>query len=174
MLLSEGEVSAMLVEMANERRAAKIATTKVLANENAKAGEAFLTENKKKDGVMTLESGLQYKILEAGGGKKPTLEDKVVCHYRGTFIDGTEFDSSYRKNQPATFALTRVIKGWNEALQQMPVGSKWRLFVPPQLAYAERGSDRVGPNATLVFDVELISILDTRSPQQALQSGSGH
>ncbi len=129
------------------------------AEENKKAGEAFLTENKTKEGVVTLPSGLQYKILKAGEGKKPTDSDIVEVNYRGTFIDGTEFDSSYGRKQPATFKVSGVIPGWKEALKLMSVGSKWQIFVPSQLAYGERGAgSKIGPNATLIFEIELISI----------------
>jgi len=108
---------------------------------------------------VTLPSGLQYKVLQAGNGQKPTEADTVVCNYRGAFIDGTEFDSSYKRNQPATSAVNVVIPGWREALKLMAVGSKWQLFIPPELAYGEKGSSgAIGPNATLVFDVELLAI----------------
>src|SRR5262249_57731514 len=110
-----------------------------LADTNKKAGDAFLAENKAKEGVVTLPSGLQYKILTPGTGPKPTATDSVECNYKGTLIDGTEFDSSYKRGQPATFPVSGVIKGWTEALQLMPVGSKWQLFIPPSLAYGERG-----------------------------------
>jgi FKBP-type peptidyl-prolyl cis-trans isomerase FklB len=126
---------------------------------NKKAGDAFLAANKTKEGVVTLPSGLQYKILKEGTGPKPTPSDSVVCNYRGTLIDGKEFDSSYKRGQPATFPVGQVIKGWTEALQLMPVGSKWELFVPPDLAYGDRGAGPdIGPGATLIFEVELISI----------------
>jgi FKBP-type peptidyl-prolyl cis-trans isomerase FklB len=126
---------------------------------NKKEGDAFLAANKSKEGVVTLPSGLQYKILTAGTGPKPKSSDSVVCNYKGTLIDGKEFDSSYKRGQPATFPVAGVIKGWTEALQLMPVGSKWQLFVPSDLAYAERGSGPdIGPNATLIFEVELLSI----------------
>jgi FKBP-type peptidyl-prolyl cis-trans isomerase len=127
----------------------------------AAEGEAFLAANKSKEGVVTLPSGLQYKILTAGTGPKPASSDSVVCNYRGTLINGTEFDSSYKRGQPATFGVGQVIKGWTEALQLMPVGSKWQLFVPSSLAYGERGAGaEIGPNATLIFEVELLSIQD--------------
>jgi len=130
----------------------------------AAEGEAFLTANKSKEGVVTLPSGLQYKILTAGTGPKPASSDSVVCNYRGTLINGTEFDSSYKRGQPATFGVGQVIKGWTEALQLMPVGSKWQLFVPSSLAYGERGAGaEIGPNATLIFEVELLSIQDKSS-----------
>jgi FKBP-type peptidyl-prolyl cis-trans isomerase FklB len=113
---------------------------------------------------MTLPSGLQYKIVTAGTGPKPTATDSVVCNYRGTLLDGTEFDSSYKRGQPATFPVSGVIKGWTEALQLMPTGSKWQLFIPADLAYGERGQGPIGPNATLIFDVELLSIQDKNPP----------
>ncbi|MGA2097994.1 MAG: FKBP-type peptidyl-prolyl cis-trans isomerase [Candidatus Acidiferrum sp.] len=127
---------------------------------NKKEGETFLAANKTRDGVVALPSGLQYKILKEGTGPKPTATDTVVCDYRGTLLNNTEFDSSYKRGQHATFPVTGVIKGWTEALQLMPVGSKWQLFIPSDLAYGERGAPRVGigPNATLVFEVELITI----------------
>lgn len=126
---------------------------------NLKEGEKFLEENKKKPGVVTTPSGLQYLILKEGNGPKPTANNKVTTHYHGTLIDGTVFDSSVDRGQPATFPVNGVIKGWVEALQLMPVGSKWRLFVPSHLAYGEQGAGpQIGPNSTLIFDVELISI----------------
>ena len=126
---------------------------------NKKEGEAFLADNKTKPGVVALPSGLQYKILTEGTGAKPTAGDSVVCNYRGTLINGKEFDSSYKRGQPATFPVGRVIKGWTEALQLMPVGSKWQLFIPSDLAYGASGAGGdIGPNATLIFEVELISI----------------
>lgn len=129
------------------------------AEANRTAGEAFLSANAGKDGVVRLASGLQYKVLTAGTGRKPGLGDTVVCQYRGTLIDGTEFDSSYARNMPATFPVKGVIPGWTEALQMMPVGSKWQLFIPSALAYGERGAgDKIGPNATLVFEIELLSV----------------
>ncbi len=125
---------------------------------NKKAGAAFLAANASKPGVVTTPSGLQYKVLTAGSGPKPAATDSVVCNYRGTLIDGTEFDSSYKRGQPATFPVGRVIKGWTEALQLMPVGSKWQLVIPSDLAYGDRGQGPIGPNSTLVFEVELMSI----------------
>ena len=158
-LLSDEELRATIVELQTELRAKQAQAHKEQAEKNKQAGEAFLTENKKKEGVVTLPDGLQYKILKAGEGKKPTAEDTVVCQYRGTLIDGKEFDSSYKRNQPATFPVGRVIKGWTEALQLMPVGSKWQLFIPSDLAYGERSpSTEIPPDATLIFEVELVSI----------------
>ena len=129
------------------------------ADANKKEGEVFLAANKTKEGVVTLPSGLQYKIVTEGAGPKPTASDTVVCNYQGTLINGVEFDSSYKRGQPATFPVGRVIRGWTEALQLMPLGSKWQLFIPSDLAYGERGAGGdIGPNATLIFEVEVISI----------------
>ena len=128
------------------------------ANENLKAGEAFLAENGKKDTVVTLPSGLQYEIITQGVGEKPLAYNTVTCHYHGTTIKGEVFDSSVKRGQPASFPLNAVIKGWTEALQLMPTGSKWRLYIPPHLAYGNRNISReIGPNSTLIFEVELIS-----------------
>jgi FKBP-type peptidyl-prolyl cis-trans isomerase len=158
-LLNEEEIKLGLSALQIELRTKAVEAAKKLGEKNKQEGEKFLTENKTKEGVVTVASGLEYKILKAGKGKKPTADDTVVCHYRGTLIDGTEFDSSYKRNQPATFPLKRAIKGWSEALQLMPVGSKWQLFIPPELAYGEKGaSGGIGPNATLIFEVELLSI----------------
>ncbi len=127
---------------------------------NLKKGEDFLAENKSKDGVVTLESGLQYQIMKEGDGAKPAATDKVKTHYHGTLIDGTVFDSSVDRGEPATFPINGVIPGWTEALQLMPVGSKWKLFIPANLAYGERGSPGgIGPNEALIFEVELLEIM---------------
>lgn len=126
---------------------------------NLERGNQFLEENKEKDGVVTLPSGLQYEILKEGNGPKPKATDKVRCHYHGTLIDGTVFDSSVQRGQPAVFGVNQVIKGWIEALQLMPVGSKWRLYIPSDLAYGERGAgNSIEPNSALIFDVELLDI----------------
>jgi len=160
-LLTPEEVRGTLLALEKELRTKQLEAVRKVGEKNRQEGEAFLSANKTKEGVVTLESGHQYKILKTGDGKKPAADDTVVCHYRGTLIDGQEFDSSYKTNQPATFAVKRVIKGWNEALQLMPVGSKWQVFIPPNLGYGERGTpQRIGPNATLIFEVELISIKD--------------
>jgi FKBP-type peptidyl-prolyl cis-trans isomerase FklB len=128
------------------------------AEENRKEGEAFLAENKTKEGVVTLPSGLQYRILKAGDGKKPSDADTVECHYRGTLINGTEFDGT-EEGKPANLKVSALIPGWKEAMKLMLVGSKWQIFIPPQLAYGERGVGRdIGPNATLIFEVELLAI----------------
>ena len=158
-LMTDEEIGATLsaFQQQIQRKAAQAAAA--AGEENKKAGEAFLAQNKGKQGVVTLPSGLQYKILKAGEGKKPTASDTVECNYRGTLIDGNEFDSSYRRGQPATFGVSQVIPGWQEALQLMSVGSKWQLFVPADLAYGERGAGReIGPNSTLIFEVELLAI----------------
>ena len=126
---------------------------------NKKAGEEFLNINKGKAGVVTLPSGLQYQVLQKGEGPKPTASDKVKCHYHGTLINGTVFDSSVQRGEPAVFGVSQVIPGWVEALQLMPVGSKWRLFIPSDLAYGEHGAgEAIEPNSALVFDVELLGI----------------
>jgi len=157
--LTDAEAQAALAELQAEVRKKQDAEAQAAAEANMKEGEAFLADNKTKEGVVTLPSGLQYKILTPGTGPKPTASDTVVCNYRGTFINGTEFDSSYKRGQPASFPVGQVIKGWTEALQLMPVGSKWQLFIPPDLAYGQRGAGgAIGPNATLIFEVELLSI----------------
>ena len=164
LVMSDEEVTATLKRFEDERKIDYEHAKGMLSAKNKKAGEAFFAENLKKEGVVTLPSGLQYKILKAGTGQRPRSDDTLECHYRGTLLDGTEFDNSYKRNQPTTFALNKTIKGWNEALQLMPVGSKWQLFIPPQLAYGERGAGGIiGPNATLIFEVELISVKDRSS-----------
>ena len=158
-LLTDAEARAALMQLQTQVRNKQMEKMKVAGEENKKEGDAFLAANKAKEGVITLPSGLEYKVLTQGTGPKPTATDSVVCNYRGTLINGTEFDSSYKRGQPATFPVTGVIKGWTEALQLMPVGSKWQLFLPAELAYGERGpSPEIGPNSTLVFEVELLSI----------------
>ena len=127
-------------------------------NDNLKAGEEFLAENAKRESIVSLPSGLQYEIIKQGDGPKPLASNTVTCHYHGTTIKGEIFDSSVRRGQPASFPLNGVIKGWTEALQLMPTGSKWKLYIPPHLAYGNRGVSReIGPNSTLIFEVELIS-----------------
>jgi FKBP-type peptidyl-prolyl cis-trans isomerase FklB len=140
-----------------------VAFQKEMMEKQKQRGEAFLSENKKKEGVKTLPSGLQYKVIKAGTGRKPKLNNTVTINYRGTLIDGTEFDSSYRHGQPATFPVSGVIPGWTEALQLMEEGAKWQFFIPPNLAYGERGAGGlIGPNATLIFEVELISVQENK------------
>jgi len=160
--LTEDEAKAILNDVQAQVKKQQQEKEQAEAVKNKAAGTAFLAANKGKEGVVTLPSGLQYKILTAGTGPKPTATDSVVCNYRGTLTDGTEFDSSYKRGKPATFGVSQVIKGWTEALELMPVGSKWQLFIPADLAYGERGEPRggIGPNSTLIFDVELMSIVD--------------
>jgi FKBP-type peptidyl-prolyl cis-trans isomerase FklB len=159
-LLTEDEARSALMQLQKEMQEKQQAKAAQEGEANKKEGDAFLAANKTKEGVVTLPSGLQYKILTPGTGPKPTASDSVVCNYKGTLINGSEFDSSYKRGEPATFPVTGVIKGWTEALQLMPVGSKWQLFIPPDLAYGPRGTPGgpIGPNATLIFEVELISI----------------
>ncbi len=158
-LLSEQEYRDTLSAFRKERAQKQMAHMKELGEKNKKEGKAFLAENRKKEGIVTTESGLQYKVIKKGTGKTPQSTDTVTVNYRGTLIDGTEFDSSYRRGQPATFKVTGVIRGWTEALQLMKEGGKWELYIPPNLAYGERGAGQnIGPNSTLIFEVELISV----------------
>jgi len=165
--LTEQEAMAALQEVSADVRKKMQEKMEQEAVASKKAGEAFLAANKTKDGVVTLPDGLQYKILTAGTGAKPTADDTVTCNYRGTLIDGTEFDSSYKRSKPETFPLKGVIKGWTESLQLMPVGSKWQLFIPADLAYGEhpRNPDVIPPNSTLIFEVELLSIAPKAAEQ---------
>ncbi|MGH9547737.1 MAG: FKBP-type peptidyl-prolyl cis-trans isomerase, partial [Terriglobales bacterium] len=157
MALTEDQARAALTEVQNEMRKKQQEQMQVAGEASRKEGGAFLAANKTKDGVITLPSGLQYKVLTEGTGPKPTATDSVVCNYRGTLINGTEFDSSYKRGEPATFPVSGVIKGWTEALQLMPVGSKWQLFVPSDLAYGERSpGPEIAPDSTLIFEVELL------------------
>jgi FKBP-type peptidyl-prolyl cis-trans isomerase len=168
MLLTEDEARAVLTQLQTEVRGKQQEKMKVAGEMNKKEGVDFLTVNKSKEGIVMLPSGLQYKILTAGTGPKPTASDTVVCNYRGTLISGAEFDSSYKRGQPASFPVNGVIKGWTEALQLMPVGSKWQLFVPSELGYGDRGAGAdIGPGATLIFEVELLSIQSKDKPEGA-------
>jgi FKBP-type peptidyl-prolyl cis-trans isomerase FklB len=158
-LMTEKEVNDTLKTFEQELKAKRVEHLKELGEKNKKEGDAFLAENKKKKGIITLPSGLQYKVIKEGTGEKPKITDTVTVNYRGTLINGTEFDSSYKRGQPATFSVNGVIAGWTEALQLMKVGSEWQLFIPSNLAYGERAVGRdIGPNATLIFDIELLSI----------------
>jgi len=158
-LLTEKEVHDTLTAFQKEMMAKMQEKQKKIGEKNKIDGEAFLAENKKKEGVKTLPSGLQYSIIKEGAGKMPKATDTVTVNYKGTLIDGTEFDSSYRRGQPVSFPVNGVIAGWTEALQLMKEGSKWQLFIPSSLAYGEKGAgNTIGPNAVLIFEVELISI----------------
>ncbi len=169
--MSKEEREKTLETFQKEMMEKQVAASKEAATKNLAEGEKFLAENKKKDGVKTTTSGLQYKVVKEGTGPTPKETDTVVTNYRGTTIDGTEFDSSYKRNEPATFPVNRVIKGWTEALQLMKVGSKYQLFIPASLAYGERGAGRdIGPNSTLIFDVELLSI---KPPEPAASVAPG-
>jgi FKBP-type peptidyl-prolyl cis-trans isomerase len=159
LLLTDQETREVMTAFQKDLAAKQAEKRKVLGEKNKKEGDTFLAENKKKEGITTLPSGLQYKVLKEGAGKTPKASDTVVTQYRGTLVDGTEFDSSYQRKEPASFKVNGVIKGWTEALQLMKEGSKWQLFVPADLAYGERGAGPlIGPNATLIFEIELITV----------------
>ncbi len=158
-LLTEEESRTEIQEFQKKMMEKQAEAMRLQAEKNKAEGEKFLAENGKKEGVKTLPSGLQYKVITPGTGKTPKATDTVTTHYRGTLIDGTEFDSSYKRGEPVSFPVSGVIPGWTEALQLMKEGAKWQLFLPSSLAYGERGVGRdIGPNATLIFDVELISV----------------
>lgn len=161
-LLTEQEIGETMAAFQKEMKAKQEEMMKKTGEKNKKEGEVFLAGNKKKEGVVALPGGLQYKVIKNGSGKKPKLTDTVTTHYKSTLIDGTEFDSSYQRGQPASFQVNGVIAGWTEALQRMEEGAKWQLFVPSQLAYGERGAGPIGPNATLIFEVELISVQEKK------------
>jgi FKBP-type peptidyl-prolyl cis-trans isomerase len=164
LLMSDDELNNTMTALQQEMTQKQAQARTKEAADNQKAGDAFLADNGKKDGVVTLPSGLQYKIVKTADGKKPTDADTVTCNYRGTLIDGREFDKS-EAGQPATFQVGMVIPGFKEALKLMPVGSTWQFFIPPSLAYGERGAGNViGPNTTLVFEVELLSIKSATAP----------
>jgi len=157
--LSQEEVHQAMTELQQLMQSRQASSSNRLAEINQQEGEAFLAENKNRAEVITLASGLQYQVIREGTGATPTRNDKVTTHYHGTLIDGTVFDSSYERGQPATFPVNGVISGWTEALTQMKEGAKWRLFLPANLAYGSQGAgDDIGPNATLIFDVELLSV----------------
>ena len=169
-LLSAEEMRETLIALQQQLSAKAQEQRKQVAEKNKKEGEAFLAGNRKKEGVVTLPSGLQYKVVKAGDGASPKETDTVETNYRGTLIDGTEFDSSYQRGKAAVFPVNGVIPGWTESLQRMKVGDKWQLFLPPELAYGEQGAGPIGPNSTLIFDVELMSI---KREAEAEQSGQG-
>jgi len=156
--LTEDDLRNIMSNYQSELKQKQVIALKTIGDANQKSGEAFLIENAKKEGVVSLPSGLQYKILTKGEGDVPGAEDTVSCHYRGSLLNGTVFDSSSKTGKPALFKVSGVIPGWQEALKLMPLGSKWQIFIPSQLAYGQRGAGRdIGPNSTLVFEVELIS-----------------
>ncbi len=158
-LMTEDEIRATMTAYSKNMMEKQAAKAKEAAQKNGAVGETYLAENKKKEGVKTTASGLQYKVLAEGSGAKPKETDTVVVNYKGTLIDGKEFDSSYKRGEPATFPVNRVIKGWTEALQLMSKGAKYQLFIPADLAYGERGAGQdIGPNETLIFEVELLEI----------------
>jgi FKBP-type peptidyl-prolyl cis-trans isomerase FklB len=158
-LLTEDQARQALEDFQKSLMAKKAETMQKLSEKNKADGEKFLAENAKKEGVKSLPSGLQYKEITPGKGKSPKATDTVTTHYKGTLIDGTEFDSSHKRGEPVSFPVSGVIAGWTEALQLMKEGAKWQLFIPSNLAYGERGAGRdIGPNATLIFEVELISV----------------
>jgi len=157
--MTETDLQKTMTEFQSGLNQKQLQARQLEAERNKKEGEAFLAANAAKQGVVRLPSGLQYQILKAGEGRTPTDKDQVECHYRGYLIDGTEFDSSYQRGTPATFKVNGVIPGWTEALKLMPVGSKWKLFIPSQLAYGAAGAGRtIGPNATLVFEVQILAV----------------
>lgn len=168
-LISESEAREIITAYSKELRTKQEEKRKVQGEKNKTAGAAFLAENKGKPGVVTLPSGLQYKVMTEGKGEIPKATDMVKVNYRGTLLDGTEFDSSIKRGQPAVFGVNRVVKGWTAALQLMKVGSKWQLFIPAELAYGEMGSGRIAPNATLIFEVELLAIETPAPPALANQ-----
>jgi len=156
--LTPDEAAAIRKAYVDKRQAAQQAETAAAGGQNLAEGQKFLAENKGKEGVQVTESGLQYKVLTMGEGAKPAATDTVKVHYRGTLLDGTEFDSSYARNEPISFALNRVIPGWTEGVQLMPVGSKFMFYIAPELAYGEGGGGPIPPNSTLIFEVELLEI----------------
>jgi len=158
-LLTQAQIEETMQKFQQEMMVKQNEKANAMSGKNKNAGEMFLAENAKQEGVVVLPSGLQYKIIKAGNGPKPKLTDEVTTHYRGTLTDGREFDSSFKHGKPISFPVNGVIAGWTEALQLMPVGSKWQLFIPSNLAYGERGAGgTIGPNAALVFDIELLAI----------------
>ena len=159
LLMTDEEMKDILTKLQADTKVKLEAKAKAAAETNKKEGEEFLAANKSKEGIVSLPDGLQYKVLKQGDGPKPTATDTVECNYRGTLINGKEFDSSYKRGQPVSFGVGQVIKGWGEILGLMPVGSKYQVFIPAELAYGTRGSGAdIGPNATLIFEIELISI----------------
>jgi len=169
LVLSQDEMKQVFTRFQQQMRAKQAAKQAKEAAANLAAGTAYLEANKAKEGVKVLPSGLQYKIIKEGTGNTPTADDKVKTHYRGTLIDGTEFDSSYKRNKPAEFPVKGVIKGWTEALQLMKEGGKWELYIPANLAYGQRGRPNIPANSTLIFEIELLEVTKAAAPAQAAQ-----
>ena len=170
-VVGQKKPSLSIKDMEEAVKAHVMESRRAMSEKNKKDGEAFLAENKKKSGITTLPSGLQYQVLKEGTGKKPAATDTVSTHYKGTLLNGNEFDSSYKRGEPTTFPVNGVIPGWSEALQKMTVGSKWKIFIPSDLAYGAQGAPpRIGPNSTLIFEVELIEI---KEPGKAAGPGAG-
>jgi FKBP-type peptidyl-prolyl cis-trans isomerase FklB len=158
-MLTDAQARSAMIAFQTQMMATHAEKMKADGEKNKKDGEAFLAENKKKEGVVTLPSGLQYKVLTMGNGKKPNAKDKVTLNYRGMLIDGTEFDNSYKRGEPAVFPVGGIIKGLSEALQLMPVGSKWQIVIPSDIGYGEQGAGgQIAPNAVLIFEIELLGI----------------
>jgi FKBP-type peptidyl-prolyl cis-trans isomerase FklB len=173
-LMSDDELRQVITGLQQDVRQKQMQAQQAAASENKTKGEAFLAENAKKDGIVALPDGLQYRILAAGQGKKPAAADTVLCNYKGTFLDGTEFDGSEKAGKPVPFQVSGVIPGFKEVLQLMPVGSKWQVFIPSNLAYGERGAGNViAPNSTLIFEIELVGIQDPAQPASAPQPAGG-
>jgi len=173
-LLTDSQLNEVMMGFQQKMMKQQDSLRTVKADSNKKAGEEFLAKNAKEEGVVTLPSGLQYKVITEGKGKKPDSSSTVTVHYTGTLLDGTEFDSSVKRGQPATFPVKGVIPGWTEALPLMAVGSKWKLFIPPSSAYGANGAgQQIGPNSTLIFEVELLSIADAASASDP-HAGHGH
>ncbi len=171
-MMTDSQLSETMMSFQKEMMARQDSVNRKKGEDNIKAGADFLAANAKKPGVVTLPDGLQYQVITMGTGKKPDSNSTVTVNYVGTLLDGTEFDSSIKRGQPVTFPVTGVIKGWTEALQLMPVGSKWKVFIPSSLGYGERGAgQKIGPNATLIFEVELISIADASKPESGMPAG---
>jgi len=169
LLMTDDEVTATLKQLEAEQKQDYEHARTMIAEKNRRAGESFFSENAKKEGVVTLPSGLQYKILKKGDGKTPTLDDKVVCQYKGTLLEGTEFDSTEKRGHAVTLPVKGIMAGWTQALQMMPVGSKWQLFIPPQLAYGEKIVNGIGPNAMLIFEVEVVSVEEKQQTASAVK-----
>ncbi len=167
--LSDEEMQATMQTFQTKMREIATAKQAEVQAENKSKGLAFLAEKENEEGVVKTDSGLMYKVITAGEGEIPTASDQVVAHYRGTLIDGEEFDSSYSRGEPATFPVSGLIPGWIEALQIMPVGSKWELYIPSELAYGERGNPRIEPNSTLIFELELLEIVKPEEPEEAAE-----